>query len=172
MPTPSNRVIDIVVAAQTAMLKAFNPTDAIQPPLGGGSEMCRVIIGAAVALELWDAHAVGTNCKEPFMWVRLHRRFHSQQFPAPVIDTTTCTLPEVVELEIGIGRCSKVSEVIDWKNQALEGAVALDDSWRMSLAACLFRDILSTQDVGIGTTNPFGPEGGVVGWITTLFAAI
>lgn len=167
-----NRVLEIVTAAQTALLAAFNPTDVVNPPEGGGSKICRVIAGDAVALELWDAHAVGSNCREPFLWVRVHRRFRSERFPAPTIDVTACTLPEVVELEIGIGRCTKISETVDWKQQAKEAVIALDDSWRLSLASCLFRSLLPNQDVGVGTTNPYGPEGGVVGWITTLFASI
>jgi hypothetical protein len=167
-----NRLLDIVAAAQSVLLTAFNPKDDVKPPEGGGSTVVRVIAGDAVALELWDAHAVGSNCTEPFLWVRIRRRFRSERFPSPTIDITDCTLPEVVELEIGIGRCTRVSEVVDWKQQAAEAVVALDDSWRLSMASCLFRDLLTNHDVGVGTINPYGPEGGVVGWILTLFVSI
>lgn len=169
---PENRVLDIVVAAQSALLTAFDPDDQVQPPAGGGSTVCRLISGDAVALELWDAHVVGTNCREPFLWVRVHRRFRTEQFPAPTIDISPCNLPEVVELEMGVGRCTRISEMVDWQQQAVEATVALDDSWRLSMASCLFKGLLPNNDVGVGTTNPYGPEGGVVGWITTLFAGI
>jgi len=167
-----NRILDVVVAAQSSLLKAFNPNDRIQPPEGGGSTVCRVIAGDAVALELWDAHAVGSNCVEPFLWVRVRRRFRSNQFPAPAIDTSQCSMPEVAELEIGIGRCTRISEMVDWKQQATEAVVSLDDSWRIGLAACMFKGLLPTQDVGVGTTNPYGPEGGIVGWITSIFVSL
>lgn len=168
----NNGILPIVSAARDSLLAAFNPADAIQPPDGGGSGVCRVIAGNAIALELWEAHAVGSKCQEPFLWVRVRRRFRTDKFPTPTIDVTNCTTPEVVELEIGIGRCTKISERVDWKQQQIEAHISLDDSWRMGLAACLFRDKLPNQDVGVGTTNPYGPEGGVVGWITTLFASI
>lgn len=167
-----NGVLEVVAAAQSALLAAFNPDDEVQPPEGGGSTVVRVVAGDAIALELWDAHAQGSNCAEPFLWVRIRRRFRSERFPAPAIDISHCTMPEVVELEIGIGRCTRVQEYVDWKQQAVEASVALDDSWRLSLAACLFKELLPDQDVGVGTTNPYGPEGGVVGWITTLFASL
>lgn len=169
---PENRLLGAVSAAQTALLSAFNPDDAICPPDGGGSKVCRVVAGDAIALEMWDAHARGSKCAEPFLWVRVRRRFRSERFPTPTVDINDCTLPEVAELEFGIGRCTRITEIVDWKQQAVESVVAMDDSWRLGLAACAFRNARSGGDVGIGTTNPYGPEGGVVGWIATIFASL
>lgn len=169
---PVDRLLDVVEAAQACMLKAFNPDDPIQPPLGGGSKVCRVLAGDAIAIELWDAHAEGSDCQAPFIWVRVCRRYLTETFPTPSVNIKDCSGPEVAELEFGVGRCTKVSEVVDWDEQAIEAAVALDDSWRLGKAACCFRAAVSEQDVGVGTSTPYGPEGGVVGWTTQVFVSI
>ena len=112
------QLLDAIATAQSSLLAAFNPDDSVRPPLGGGSKICRVVQGRSVALELWDAHAVGTQCKQPFLWVRVRRQFRSQKFPSPIIDITPCTLPLVAELEVGVGRCTMITETVNWDQQA------------------------------------------------------
>lgn len=169
-----NPLVEAVVAAQSAALAAFNPDDTVAPPRGGGTKICRVTAGDATAMELWDAHAAGDGCGTPFLWVRVRRTYPSDNFPSPTIDTTPCTLPHVAELEVGIGRCIHIPDpTTDWKEVAEDAANSIDDAWRLRKAACVFRGILDPErTTGVGPVNPIGPQGGIVGWVVTLYATI
>lgn len=164
---------DIVNTVRDAVLAAFNPTDAVMVPTGGGSATCRIVAGDAVPMQMWDAHAQGSDCKEPFLWVRVMRRFRSKQFPAAIIATDCATQP-VVELEIGVGRCSALSAEVDWDELDDEALVSLDDCWRVELALCRAQTLLTTagRTVGTGAITPYGPEGGVVAWNGTLLVSL
>lgn len=166
---------DVVNAVIRAMKKVFNPNDSVFPPLGGGSETVRFLSGSVIALALWDAHAQGSNCAEPFLWVRLVRSFRTKIFPAPVVDQDNCGLPEVLQIEMGVGRCSSLGfsdGTVDWEAQRIEAEVSLDDRRRISLAQCLSKKLIGDRAVGADTLIPNGPDGGVVAWAGTIYVQL
>lgn len=169
MSDPLQAVISDV---QAALLSAFNPASEF-PPDGGGSITCRVVAGDAVSLELWDAHAQGSDCAEPFLWVRVMRRFRAKTFPTPIL-ATDCATQRVVELEIGVARCTKLSAEPDWDELAEEAEISLDDSFRIEVALCRAMAALTDhgRTVSTGTITPYGPDGGVVAWNGTLFVSL
>lgn len=174
MTAPVDSLQDVVNTVRDAVLAAFNPTDAVMAPTGGGSTKCRIVAGDVVPFELIDFHLRGGDeCTEPFLWVRVMRRFRSRQFPAPIIATDCATQP-VVELEIGVARCSALSDTPDSDQMDEEAEISLDDCWRIELALCRASTLLTTagRTVGTGTITPYGPEGGVVAWNGTLFVSL
>lgn len=161
---PAEEVVNAFIAA---MRKAFNPDDAVQAPIGGGSTVVRFVAGDVAAMELWDAHAAGGDCKEPFLWVRLMRRYRSKTFPTPSPASDNCELPRVVDIEVGVARCAAISEdgTVDWEQVAQEAEISRDDSWRIELALCIAGSALrKNHQVATNTVLPTGPEGGVIGW--------
>ena len=167
---PASEVIDVFTAA---IREAFAP-DSECPPLGGGATEVRFFAGDGAPLAAWDAHAAGTGCDTPFLWVRAMRRYYTETFPTPTIATWPCNLPEVVAIEVGVGRCAVVDAEPSWDDYAREAEVSLDDSWRIKLtmdrAACKLRD--RNHFVGTDTIAPYGPEGGVIAWTGVAYVRI
>jgi len=166
---------DVVTAFIAAMKAAFNPADAIQPPLGGGSAEVHFLAGEVVAFSLWDSFAIGNDCGEPFLWVRLIKRYRSKVFPTETLDTEACALPRVVAVEIGVARCATVGNAdatTDWAAVQQEAEFSLDDSWRIEMALCDARRRLQNHAVAVSTITPNGPDGGVVAWAATAFVQL
>lgn len=157
---------DIVSAYMTALAEAFDPASAC-PPVGGGSTLVRFFGGDAIPMAAWDAHSQSDDCATPFLWVRVLRRFRSSQFPSQDIGVESCSLPRVIALEIGAGRCAVMDMEPDWDAYAREAEIALDDSWRIELALCRAAALArgSGYSAGIGEVAPYGPDGGVVAWM-------
>src|SRR5690606_21232482 len=159
-----------------ALREAFSPESAV-PPLGGGTSKVRVFAGDAAPLAAWDAHRDDCECNEPFLWVRLMRRYRSQTFPQPYVGPDPCPVPIVVAVEIGVGRCAAMSiEGCSWESYESEAEISLDDSWRIELALCRAVALLKKERcsdlVATDAVIPYGPEGGVVAWIGTLYAQV
>lgn len=170
MTAPEEMCVDpaseIVNAFIRAMKLAFRPDDPYCPPTGGGNTEVRFFAGMAPPTDAWDAHSDGgEGCDEPFLWVRLMRRYRSNNFPAPSASTEACSAPVVVAVEVGVGRCAVTDAEPTWEQYAREAEVSLDDSWRIELALCSAAGILRAQSrtVGIDTIEPYGPEGGIIG---------
>lgn len=167
-PIHADPLDDIVAAFTQAMREAFNPDDAVQPPLGGGSTEVHLFAGDGIPLATWNAHAEGDGCDNPFLWVRVMRRYRTVQFPTPVIDITACETPRAVAIEIGVGRCAVVDLEPTWEDYDREALISLDDGWRIELALCRARDLVTRgnpqlgQAFGTDVITPYGPEGGVV----------
>jgi hypothetical protein len=164
----ASNVINTVIAE---MLRAFNPNDAVMPPLGGGSETVRFVTGDFIALELFDAHTNGgQDCNEPFLWVQLRKRYRFSSFPAAETGEVDCKLFRAITIEIGVGRCSQINPEVDWVAMQGEGEVSLDDSWRLEIAVCNIIDQCERQNrlIAISEITPVGPEGGVIAWHATL----
>lgn len=159
-----------------ALREAFDP-ESSQPPLGGGSTTVRFFAGDAVPTAAWDAHADQCNCGEPFLWVRLIRRYRSQQFPTPFVGPSPCDTPVVVAVEIGAARCAVVDVEPTWEQYAEEAEISADDSWRMELALCrAMSKIKADDDCGDLTAQdsilPYGPEGGILAWLATAYVQL
>lgn len=168
---PVDPVIDHVTAA---LAEAFDP-DSVHPPIGGGSTDVRLLAGDAIPLAMWNAHADG-GCGEPFLWVRLARRYRSREFPDTAIAATPCGAPRAVQVEIGVGRCAVLDPEPSWEQYAAEAEVSLDDSWRVELALCRAAALITGDHTGgsaaIDDVIPFGPEGGVLAWSGNLYVQL
>jgi hypothetical protein len=168
---PANCIINLTI---TAVRDFFSPTST-QPPLGGGTENIRLFAGDALPIAAWDAHREGDGCNEPFVWVRLARRYRSINFPAPYTGDNSCGSPVVVVVEVGVARCAAaVDPDCDWDCFQTEAEISADDSWRIERAMChaaqLMRAQNCTASIGLDAVVPYGPDGGVVAWSGSLFA--
>lgn len=112
------------------------------------------------------------SCTEPFLWVRMARRYRTRGIPEIAIEQQPCALPRAVAVEIGVGRCA-VAELNDagivtttWAEYDAEGMASLDDSWRIEGALCLAAKRLMDADYAVVTEEviPVGPEGGLIAW--------
>lgn len=165
----------ILNAAVCAMREAFDPNSSY-PPLGGGSKTVRVFAGDGAPLDAVDMH-ISECAKDPFLWVRLVRRYRSQTFPSPYVGADGCATQVAVAVEMGVGRCAVLSaEEPCWDDLANEAEISLDDSGRIELALCrasaLMKDRQCSDMQAIDAIVPFGPEGGVIAWVGTMYAAV
>jgi hypothetical protein len=160
---PANEIISVYMAA---LREVFDPVSEC-PPIGGGSTLVRFFGGDAIPMAAWDAHSQGDDCATPFLWVRVLRRYRTSVFPNQDVGIESCSLPRVIALEVGVGRCAVIDMEPDWDAYASEAEVSLDDSWRIELSLCraaaLARGI--GYSAGIGEVAPYGPDGGVVAWM-------
>lgn len=167
--------LEVTDAAVAALLEWFRP-DSVCPAKVGTTETVRLFAGDGAPLAAWDAHAAGsTGCKEPFIWVRLMRRYRSQTFPAPTINTNPCGLTRVVPVEMGVGWCAVTDQEPTWAQWAAEAVISQDVSWRMEEAVCMAAQLLTNDSsgrlTGTDTITPYGPEGGVIAWTGVLYAS-
>ena len=173
MACATDPVSDVVQIVMGTLLEVFDPEQEC-PPTGGGSDTVRLFAGDGAPLAAWDAHAAGSGCKQPFLWVRAMRRYRSKQFPTPTV-AVDCKLDRVVPIEIGVGRCAYVpdGDRVRWSEWADEAAISLSDSWRIEQALCTATARLTdaSHAVGTDTLSPYGPEGGVVAWTAVLYVS-
>lgn len=153
---------DVIHAVLAAMRSVFSPT-ASCPPLGGGGEKVWFFAGEGAPIE-------EVNCGQPFLWVRLASRYRSQDFPDPYVPMNPCGSQEVIVVECGVARCAVTGEGT-YDQYADEARVSLDDSWRLSKVGCLVTGQLPDAQVGTDTVIPYGPEGGIIAWSTTLYVS-
>lgn len=173
----------ILNATICAMREAFDPSSTY-PPLGGGSTEVRVFAGDAIPTSYIDLHVATSNCsgddccqRDPFLWVRLVRRYRTQTFPQPYVGAAACATQRAVAVEVGVARCAVVeADGTDWDALANEAEIALDDSGRIELALCRASAIMQDKECSdlqaIDAIVPYGPDGGLIGWLGTLYAAV
>lgn len=156
----------VVATVMQSMSEAFTVPPADPTPV-------RFFAGDGPALAAWDSHA-SQSCDIPFLWVLAQRRYRSQTFPAPTIDTTPCGLSRVIQLQVGVGRCVDVSELPSWDTYLAEATRSLGDSYRIELALCRAAKLLTADGIEVGTDTllPYGPEGGVVAWTGVIYASL
>lgn len=175
MACKTDPALEVTTAAVTALLEWFKP-GATCPAKVGVTETVRLFAGDGAPLAAWDSHAAGSaGCKEPFVWVRLMRRYRSQAFPAPTINISPCGLTRVVPVELGVAWCAVTEQEPTWAQWAQEAVISQDVSWRLEEAIC-YASRLLTQDqserlTGTDTIAPYGPEGGVIAWTAVLYAS-
>lgn len=178
-PCPSDPALDVVNAYSLAMREAFSPDGRCPPPTGGSNDV-RFLAGEGPALVAFDLHTRNGQCKEPFLWVRVARRYRTDKARitlTPVLDTGAhCgALPRVVAIEVGVARCSvAVNEKARWDDYEMEAQRGLDDSWRLELALCRAASRLrvTRNEVASDVINPVGPDGGIVAWVATAYVRI
>lgn len=163
---PASVVVDTVIAA----LRAYFSPNTECPPDGGGTEAVRFLVGDRQSLPV----GVLPSCPEGdsiLVWVRLDRRYEAKlsEFPSATVRDQPCQADDIVPtiaLEVGVGRCVSMEAQPDWETLAREAEIALDDSWRISLALDLARCQLQSREraVAIDTVAPDGPAAGVMLW--------
>lgn len=168
---------EVVNAFVLALRQAFKP-DGECPPLGGGSEKVRFFAGDdATVLGYWDPS--GRACDDPFLWVRLVRRYRSspKAFPAARVADRNCRNADAfpaVEVEIGVGRCVTKDINPRWSVLEEEAEISLDDSWRvdkaLTVAACRLQS--NTRAVATDTVLPIGPVEGIIQWTGVAYVQV
>lgn len=165
----------IINSVLCAMREVFSPSSSY-PPVGGGSETVAFFACEATPLSAVDLQ----GCNTPFLWVRLMRRYRSETFPAPYVGGANCALQEVIALEVGVARCALTLDENgnppSLADYAREAEISLDDSWRIQRAMCRAVTLMrknECSDMGAqDVTMPYGPDGGIVAWIGTLYARV
>lgn len=152
-----------------AMKEWFGPS--ANPPLGGGCDVVRFVAGDSLPIALWNAHSDDCGCGEPFLWVRMTRRYRTERFPQANTVAVPCSASIAISDEIGVARCSVLAAEPSWDDYAREMEISVDDSWRIDSAICrgfaLARECGCAVATAIEVTTPAGPQGGVIAWFTT-----
>lgn len=175
-PCRTDPALDVVAAATASLLDWFNP-DSECPAKVGTTTAVRFFAGDGAPLAAVDLHTAQSGCNEPFVWVRMMRRYRARQFPTATI-ATDCALPRVVAVELGIGWCAVLgpdeTRPPTWEEYVTEAAVSADTAWRIEEALCQTSGRLKRDNaqraVGTDTIVPYGPEGGVIAWTGVLYA--
>jgi hypothetical protein len=158
-----DRASDVVNTVITALKDVYGPgLDC--PPLGGTTTTVRFFAGDGAPIE--EIH-----CDSPLLWVRLMSRHRSVDFPEPDLIASPCGAMDVIVLEVGVARCADMDPTASVR--AGEAEIALDDTWRISKAMCLVSSRLKNDHlVGTDVIEPYGPEGGVIAWTSTLYVSV
>lgn len=165
---------EIVTVAMQVLREAYDP-DGLCPPdpkYGGSTDVVRFFASDG-GLPYWDA-----NCKAPFLWVRVDRRYRSTPagFPSATVADSPCGAGSirVLAVEVGVARCSTADARPSWDKLATEAEIGLDDSWRIETALCgiVARLRTTTRAVATDTIAPVGPEGGVIAWTGMAYIQI
>lgn len=164
---PAAAVVDVFLAV---MGEVFGP-DSSCPPPGGGRVAVRFLAGdGALPVSLFVPG--GGEC-DPLVWVRVSRRYRSRhaEFPAAVVGDRPCgsaDVARVLEVEVGVARCTTMEADPDWSTLHAEAVAALDDTWRIETALCVAASRLRAAKPGrlvaTDTIVPAGPSGGVIAW--------
>ena len=166
MTTPAclDPASEIVTALTDCLKLAYDPASEC-PPAGGGTTTVRFFAGDGAPIE-------EVNCDAPMVWVRLASRYRSEEFPEPTVVLGACSYPEVVTFEVGVARCSSMGGEGTYADFAVEAEASLDDSWRLSRAICTLTVMMPERQIGCDMITPYGPEGGIIAWTTTVYVSV
>lgn len=113
---------------------------------------------------------IDPQCESPFLWTRLMRRFRSASFPDAAVAPTPCRLPRAVAVEIGVGRCAVLEREPSFDDFENEAVISLEDGWRVEcVLSSAARQLGEDYAVAVDAVEPFGPEGGVIGWTAVIY---
>lgn len=170
VPVCEDPALAVIDAVARVLAEVFSP-DSSCPPIGGGCEVVRRFHGDGAPLSAWMSHSNTAGCEQPFLWVRLARRYRSAAFPSPTVVDDPCGHPRVIAVEIGAARCAVLDAEPPWEAYEHEFDTGLDDSWRLELALCRITKQLREQTpaVSVDAISPYGPDGGVVAWTAMLY---
>lgn len=161
---------DPIVVALLEKLRAAFCNDE-HPPVGGVTGQPQPRAGNGVPpLDNFN------DCS--LLFLNVTNRFRSNEFPNQSVSDDPCTMQKVVELQIGVARCTAVAEAVGRKialpsadTMAAEFGVQEDDADRLDWVLCRAaaklkndHDILSWAPEA---TTVLGPEGGTVAVIAT-----
>jgi hypothetical protein len=169
-PIPLDPVVSVVEAIAAALTEAF-AADSSFPPAAGGTMIVHFFAGEGAPTASWNAHTDAVGCDEPFVWVRVMRRYRTRRLPGAAADPTSCSLPRAVAVEVGVGRCAVMDEQPTWAQYDMEFDTSLEDSWRIELAVCRAAKQLEADTYTVATDEilPYGPEGGILAWTSIIY---
>ncbi len=159
----------------TKLREFFSPGAAV-PPLGGGTDLVNVLAGETVVPPPWvgvDQDEVSCGDCGPYLWVRLVRRWRTDNFPQESANAK-CGSQRAITIEAGIARCHP----LDGTPEELEqlAAVQWDDSWRIDMALCAAMQdaerVAAAAATSLGTGEPYGPDGLVIAWTQIAHAQL
>lgn len=164
-----------VINAFTAGLAAAYSVDSSCPPDGLTQTPPVYFFGGEGApLESFNAHSADPGCDVPFLWVRFAGRYQTREFPAPVTGVVDCDVPSAIEVEIGAAWCSNIESTAAPTDYAVDAEASLMHSWRIERARCAAITTLrnSSHKVAVDVISPYGPEGGILAWMTSTHVSL
>lgn len=172
-PACNDPVSDVINYFVTALRSAYDPAGPCPPDGLTEIPLVQLFAGDGPPMASFDAHTNNPGCDVPFIWIRLANRYWSSEFPAPVTGSVNCALIEVAAIEVGVAWCALTTQYPTPDQYATQAEQSLDHSWRLSRAVCGATGKLrkDTHMTGLDTLSPYGPEGGVLGWTTTVFVS-
>ena len=161
MTDPASEVVTAIITT----MKAVFSDGSESPPVGGGSNKVLFFAGEGAPIE-------EISCDQPLLWARLVSRYRSDAFPEPSTILSPCGGQEVIVVEIGVARCSMIGGDATPDQYAAEAEISLDDSWRIGRVMCALKGVLSSHQLGSDMVNPYGPEGGIIAWMSTIYVSV
>lgn len=158
----SNRVADILIDL-AACLQVQIETDKLP-----GTCVMTPVPGAGFAAE-WTGDCE-TACGAA--WVRLGQAYPSTSIGAADLTPGNCNKGTGLDVELGVMRCMDVSEIPS-TTESLTDSVKLQTADMLAmLKAIRCCSTLESQDFILGTYNPIGPLGGMVGGSWTIYVHV
>lgn len=152
----------LIVALLEHLRDAFN--DPAKPPRGGITGPPQLRAGDGIP----PLDNYGEDCS--LLFVNVTRRYRTTSFPEATVDTARCGAAMVVELQIGVARCSQALTVRGGipspETMAAEFATQEDDADRLDSVLCRVGSTAEDADIIHdwlpAGTEVIGPEGGTV----------
>jgi hypothetical protein len=165
---------DVIDAFKAGLLAAYDVGSACPPDGLTATPPVYFFGGESAPLEAWNAHSTDPGCDVPFLWVRFAGRYQTRRFPEPVSDVVDCDIPSAMEVEIGAGWCCVIASDAAPADYAVDAEKSLINSWRIERARCAAMATLRAKDhkVAIDLITPYGPEGGIMAWMTLTRVSI
>lgn len=157
-----SRTDKLIVALLDQLRDAFN--DPAKPPRGGVTGHPQLRAGDGIP----PLDNYGSDCS--LLFVNVTRRYRTTSFPEANVTTARCGTAMVVELQVGVARCSQAltttGGVPSPEVMAAEFATQEDDADRLDAVLCRLGSSAEDADIidqwlPVGT-EVVGPEGGTV----------
>lgn len=166
MATPVEVVGTIIEAMRTQFT-----SDAATEPLGGAVPTIEHRPGADVALDGLEYE----NCAG-IVWVNVLRMFRTTEWPQESDSMSACRGTLAVVVQVGAARCVSTVDSSGFpptpEDMERDALVGLDDAVRLERALCIAARWLEQRGIGngsvVGSSEPYGPAGGVLAWTKTL----
>lgn len=160
---------DVIDAFKAGLTSAYNINSSCPPDGLTATPPVYFFGGESAPLEAWNAHTADAGCDVPFLWVRFAGRYQTREFPNPVTDSIDCDVPTAIEVEIGVGWCAVIASNATPADYGVDAEASLIHSWRLERARCAAMTTLRNNNhkVAVDVISPYGPEGGVLAWLTS-----
>lgn len=166
-----NRAVTIVGLVADQLKLYFDPELSV-PPLGGGTDTVHILAGDTVSPP-WLEGDDGCDGCGPYLWVRLVKRWRTEDFPS-ISQISMCTTAQAVTVEAGIARCYPYDP--DEDDQTTAAMVQLDDSYRLDAALCAAMRAAEDKGIAVNTAlgagDPYGPNGLLIAWTQQAHAQL
>lgn len=173
-PVCDDPASDVINAFKAGLTSAYNVDSACPPDGLTVTPPVYFFGGESAPLEAVTAHTADPGCDVPFLWVRFAGRYQTRVFPAPVADVVDCDVPSAIEVEIGVAWCAVIASNATPADYAVDAEASLIHSWRIERARCAAVTTLrnSNHKVAIDIISPYGPDGGIMAWLTSTHVSL